>query len=182
MTLAQDYAAKIARRARLNDRVTRSLEIRSFDYIVDDLIAADYGATPVGRFENVDKIPLRWDHPDWFEYIPDAAAPLRFIRSTGEPIAPGRMLTDGGSVPRWFWVKRDLSPWCHTPAFLIHDWEFDQHHRGAPKSFEAVRDTLAEALKTLMETGVTPTSEATFRMIYAGVSSWIAKDVWNAPA
>jgi hypothetical protein len=29
-----------------------------------------------------------------------------------------------------------------------------------------------------METGVTPRSEATFRMIYAGVSSWIAKKVW----
>ena len=89
------------------------------------------------------------------------------------------MLTDGGSIPRWFWVKKDLSPWCHTPAFLIHDWEFDQHHENAsPKSFEAVH-TIAEALKTLMETGVTPKSEATFRMIYAGVSSWIAKDIWN---
>jgi hypothetical protein len=49
---------------------------------------------------------------------------------------------------------------------------------GADKSFEAVRDTIVEALKTLMETGVTPRSEATFRMIYAGVSSWIAKRIW----
>ena len=66
------------------------------------------------------------------------------------------------------------------PYFLIHDWEFEQHLDGATnKSFDAVRDTMMEALKTLMEEGVTPKSEATFRIIYAGISSWIAKDIWS---
>jgi len=32
---------------------------------------------------------------------------------------------------------------------MVHDWEFDVHHTGSsPKSFEAVRDTIAEAIKT----------------------------------
>jgi hypothetical protein len=172
------YDAKVARRERLNETVTPAAEARTRDWIIDDLMAADYGATPVGRFENVDRILLRWDRPNWFEYLPDAAAPFSFTRTSGEVIVPERMITDGGSVPRWFWAKEGLSPWGHVPAFLVHDWEFDRHHAGAAKSFEAVRDTIAEALKTLMETGVTPRSEATFRMIYAGVSSWIAKKLW----
>ena len=172
------YDAKVARRERVNESITRGAELRTRDWIIDDLIAADYGATPVGSFENADRIHLRWDRPDWFEYLPDPAAPFSFTRASGEVIAPERMLTDGGSVPRWFWAKEGLSPWGHVPAFLVHDWEFDRRHAGAEKSFEAVRNTIAEALKTLMETGVTPRSEAAFRMIYAGVSSWIAKKLW----
>jgi hypothetical protein len=173
-----DYDAKVARRESVNATVTPAAELRARDWIIDDLIAADYGATTVGRFENIDRIFLRWERPDWFEYVPDADKPFSFTRASGEAIVPGRMLTDGGSVPRWFWAKEGLSPWCHVPAFLLHDWEFDQHHAGVEKSFDDVRGTIAEALKTLMETGVTARSEATFRMIYAGVSSWIAKKVW----
>jgi hypothetical protein len=172
------YDAKVMRHERLNDSITRSAELQTRDYIIDDLLAADYDGTPAGTFHNVDRIILRWERPDWFEFIPDPERPFAFTRASGEVIAPGRMITNGGSIPRWFWVRESLSPWCHTPAFMVHDWEFDMHHAGGDKSFEAVRDTIAEALKTLMETGVTPKSEGTFRMIYAGVSSWIAKKVW----
>ena len=175
------YDAKVARHERINDTVTKSAELSTRDFIIDDLIAADYAGTPVGSFQNLDRLFLRWERPDWFEYLPDPERPFSFTRSTGEVIAPGRMITNGGSVPRWFWVKESLSPWGHTPAFIVHDWEFDAHHAGATKSFEAVRDTIAEALKTLMETGVTPKSEATFRLVYAGVSSWIARRLWDAP-
>jgi hypothetical protein len=180
MSLQEQYEAKIARRARLDDTTSISAEVGTRDFIIDDLIAANYAGTVAGSFQNVDRIVLRWDRPDWFEYIADAEVPFAFTRASGEVITPGRMLTDGGSIPRWFWANKYLSPWCHAPAFLVHDWEFDQHHLGAPKGFDAVRDTIAEALKTLMETGVTPKSEATFRMIYAGVSSWIAKKLWAA--
>jgi hypothetical protein len=38
-------------------------------------------------------------------------------------------------------VKESLSAWCYTPAFMVHDWEFDVHHAGGDKGFEAVRDT-----------------------------------------
>lgn len=94
------------------------------------------------------------------------------------------MLTDGGTIPRALWVKPEFSPWCYTPAFLVHDWEFDQHHAHASsKTFEEVRDTLAEGMKTLMEIGAEngefPKSERIFSAIYAGVSSDIARDYWE---
>lgn len=171
---------------KMNDRtsvsrtVTKEGELKTYDYILDDLLAADYAATPPGTFRNLDRLVLRWVRPDWFEYHPDPERPLQFERSTGETIVPGRMFTDGGSIPRWFWVSKNLSPWCYAPAFIVHDWEFDRHHAGASsKSFDAVRDTIAEAIKSLMETNACPKSEADFRLIYAGVSSWIAKDIWN---
>ena len=181
MSLNPQYDAKVARRERVNASITRSAELQTRDYIIDDLLAANYGATPQGTFRNADRLTLRWDRPDWFEFLPDPERPFAFTRASGEVIMPGRMITDGGSIPRWFWVKESLSPWCHTPAFMVHDWEFDVHHAGgSPKSFEAVRDTMAEAIKTGMETGLTPQSEATFRVIYAGVSSWIARNLWDA--
>lgn len=173
------YDAKVARYERVNETITKSAELATRDFIIDDLLAADYGATRPGSFQNVDRLILRWDRPDWFEFTPDPERRFSFTRHNGEVITPERMLTNGGSVPRWFWVKESLSPWGHTPAFIVHDWEFDAHHAGAPKSFDEVRNTIAEALKTLMETGVTPKSEATFRMIYAGVSSWIAHKMWD---
>jgi hypothetical protein len=173
------YDAKVARRERTNDSISRSAELQTRDWIIDDLLAADYGATPQGTFHNADRLILRWERPDWFEFIPDPERPFAFTRASGETITPGRMITDGGSIPRWFWTREALSPWGQTPAFMVHDWEFDVHHAGgATKSFEAVRDTIAEALKTGMETGLTPKSDATFRAIYAGVSSWIAKRIW----
>lgn len=148
--------------------------------IVDDFFKADYRATPAGKFLNVDKLFLRWAKPDWFEYIPDPQSPLSFVRSTGETITPGRMFTDGGSIPRWFWSNKNLSPWVYVPAYLIHDWEFDRHRQKAStKSFDAVRDTLAEGLKTLMEEGLAPRDEKTFRSIYAGVSSFVAMKLWE---
>ena len=179
MSRCDRYTEKIARREKLDDRTTVSTELRTRDYVIDDLIAADYGATQIGSFQNVDKLFLRWDRPDWFEYIPDADTPFSFTRASGETITPGQILTDGGTIPRWFWVNKNFSPWGHVPAFLVHDWEFDQHHAGTiQKSFDDVRDTMMEALKTLMETGVTPKSENVFRAIYAGINSWIAKDYW----
>ena len=178
MSLPDAYAAKIARRPHETALLVEpEPEVR--DHLIDDFLTAAYAATPTGTFQNADRISLRWLEPDWFEYTPDPAAPFSFTRASGEVIMPERMATDGGSIPRPLWFRKNLSPWCYVPAFLVHDWEFDQHHAGAtPKDFDAVRDTLAEGLKTLMETGVCPKSEVTFRAIYAGVSSWIAKRIW----
>jgi hypothetical protein len=155
-------------------------DIKAQTWVLDDFVKADYSATPIGKFINVDKLFLRWAKPDWFEYIPASQAPISFVRSTGETVTPGQMFTDGGSIPRWFWMHKNLSPWVYVPAYLIHDWEFDQHHlKKTDKSFDAVRDTIAEGLKTLMETGLCPRDETTFRTIYAGVSSFVAKKIWN---
>jgi hypothetical protein len=149
--------------------------------IIDDFFRADYKATPAGKYLNADKLFLRWAKPDWFEYVPDPQNQLAFVRASGEIITPGRMYTDGGSIPRWFWAQKNLSPWVYVPAYLVHDWEFDRHRQKAStKTFEAVRDTLAEGLKTLMEEGLAPRDEKTFRSIYAGVSSFIAMKLWES--
>ena len=68
MSREAQYSAKVARRERVNQAVTRSDEIRARDFIIDDLLAADYAGTALGTFRNVERIHLRWDRPDWFEY------------------------------------------------------------------------------------------------------------------
>lgn len=138
----------------------------------------DYG---IGKFSNLDRINLRWCAPDWFEYIPNEDAHFHFTKSNGEQVFPERMFTDGGSIPRLFTLAKILSPWGYLPAFLLHDWQFDLHHSGASaESFESVRDTMMEALKTLMVTGTCPRSELDFNVIYAGINSTFARDVWNS--
>ncbi|MEL6624974.1 MAG: hypothetical protein AAFQ83_24560 [Bacteroidota bacterium] len=134
----------------------------------------------VGAFENLDSIRLKWIRPDWFEFIPVKEAPFAFVRHTGERIVPGRMYTDGGSIPRPFWVNENLSPWTYGPAFLIHDWEFDVHHcKMSDKSFEEVRDTMMEAIHTLIQMELSPMSDLAFRAIYVGIDSQIAREMWN---
>jgi len=172
---------KSARRQAIDEQLLSTAEDKSTQsYGIDDFVKADYDKTPVGKFLNVDKLLLRWAKPDWFEYLPDAKDQFAFVCSTGETIAPGKMFTDGGSIPRWFWVNKNLSPWVYVPAYLVHDWEFDQHRlKTSQKSFEEVRDTIAEGIKTMMELGLGPRSEQAFRSIYAGVSSFVAKKYWD---
>jgi hypothetical protein len=173
------YIAKIARRERLQAGLEKA-ETTVRKSIIGDYFSADYDATPAGTFQNLDAIHLRWLQPDWFEYTPDPERPFSFTRSSGEVITPGLMLTDGGTIPRPLWVASEFSPWCYTPGFLVHDWEFDQHHaQASAKTFEDVRDTLAEGLKTLMEIKLCPKSERIFSAIYAGVSSGIAQGLWD---
>lgn len=173
---------KSARRQATDEQILSASDDKTAQsVIIDDFVKADYGATPVGKFLNPEKLFLRWAKPDWFEYLPDSQNPFAFVRSTGETITPGRMFTDGGSIPRWFWLNKNLSPWVYVPAYLVHDWEFDRHRQKAStKTFEAVRDTLAEGLKTLMDTGLAPRDEKTFRSIYAGVSSFVAMKLWES--
>jgi hypothetical protein len=139
-----------------------------------------YDDFATGLFQLLDHIRLRWVAADYFEFIPKAAGAFRFVRSTGEAIEPRRMFTDGGTIPRLLWPVETLSPWGFAPAYLVHDWEFDSHHcKTTTKSFEAVRDTMMEAVKTLMETGVCDRSDLTFRAIYLGISSPIARKLWD---
>src|SRR4051812_3665262 len=74
---------KSASRERINQTVATSRELSEpFDFIIDDLLAADYGATQVGVFRNVASFHLRWVKPDWFEYLPDGQSPMAFVRHT----------------------------------------------------------------------------------------------------
>jgi hypothetical protein len=136
-----------------------------------------YSDFPVGAFEG--EPYLVWVKPDIFRMEPHRPR-FRFIRSTGEAIEPGRMFTDGGSIPRALWFIKDLSPWTYAPAFLVHDWLFDQHHAGATdKSFEEVRDIMLEGVRTLMETGVCESNRLVFDLIYSGIDSFVARRIWD---
>jgi hypothetical protein len=141
-----------------------------------------YPDIPVGKFEGAPH--LVWIGPDKFRYVPDPAQPFRFIRgnTAKETIAPGEMFTDGGSIPRALWSFKDLSPWAYGPAFLIHDWLFELHHCGRDtRSFEEVRNTMMEGVKTLMETGVCERDLWSFNLIYGGIDSPVARVLWDRP-
>jgi hypothetical protein len=142
-------------------------------------LLGNWGNYQPGQFESLNRVRLRWSEPDLFELVPRATQPFAFIRPNGQRIEPTNFFTDGGSIPRIVSALNGrLTPWGYGPAYLIHDWEFDRHHCGATKSFNAVRDTLMEALKTLMTT-VVPKNLVAFDLIYAGVSSSVAKALWN---
>jgi hypothetical protein len=160
------------------DELERSRRLEHFDSKA--FLSHDYDDFEVGRFESLDLLNLRWIEPDWFEYMPSADMPFKFIRRNGEQVRPGRMFTDGGSIPRIAWLVETLSPWGYVPAYLVHDWEFDLHFCGqTSKSFEDVRDTMLEALKTLMVSGVVPESRLTFDIIHSGINSPIARKIWE---
>jgi len=135
---------------------------------------------PLGKFDG--EPHLVWVKPDIFRHEPQPANPFRFTRANGEEIEPGKMITDGGSIPRALWFVKDLSPWAYAPAFLIHDWLFDLHHCGRDtRSFEEVRDILLEGVRTLMETKVCDMNRLAFDLIYSGIDSFVARQVWDKP-
>lgn len=118
-----------------------------------------------------------------YAYRPDPADPFRFVRHTGETVVPGAMVTDSGSCPRAAWAIPGFDPWTYGPAFLIHDWEFVTHHcnAGWPKPFEAVNDTLGEAIVTLMVFGNVPQDWRKAALIVAAVNSFVGRRVWDTP-
>lgn len=137
-----------------------------------------------GRFTG--KPVLAWNGPRNYRFIQNDDEPFAFergvlpeeFRTKGEIIIPRDMDTDGGSIPKFAWSF--ISPWAFMPAYLIHDWEFEQHHQGKThKSLLEVNQTLCEAVYTLMMDGVVPYSGLVLRAIYDGVSSPFGQDVWD---
>jgi hypothetical protein len=74
------------------------------------------------------KLIVQWAGENQFIYLPDPDDPLTFVTSDQRRIVPQRMYTDGGSVPTVFWALPGFSPWGYGPAYIIHDWLFEQHH------------------------------------------------------
>ena len=93
---------------------------------------------------------VQWNDEKRFIYVTDSTNPLRFQTADGREIKPGRMYTDGGSIPRVFWAFPGFSPWGYAPAYVLHDWLFHQHRcqRDDPPD----RYTLAEANQVLDDT------------------------------
>ena len=177
-----DQAALAAKR-----RVRESIIVdRPADLRLNNLFDLDIGTfSPydkyeIGKFHNLDSIRLQWISPDYFVFIPKKEKKFQYERATGEKITPLRMFTDGGSIPSSLQFLGGLTSWGYAPAYLVHDWLFDLHHCNKTEySFNDTRDILMEAIKTMMEEGFCPKSDSSFLAIYSGVSSYIAKQIWN---
>ena len=132
----------------------------------------------IGVFKGIPN--LRWVGPDRFEYFQDPSNLFQFQRHNGDIIEPQQMYTDGGSIPRIVQSMPDLSPWEYGPAYIIHDWEFEAHHRGiSQKSFDDVNRTLVEGIKTLMEASIVQKNYVALYTIWLAVSSPVAKAIWD---
>ena len=115
-----------------------------------------------------------------------------YVTSNGRRIAPGKMDTDGGSIPKVLHAVGNFTPWNYGPAFIVHDWIFVAHKcNTAPDNdidFETSARIMAEALKTLMEVGFTnvdgqvqkfPKAEDTLYLMYLAVKTPFAKRLWD---
>jgi hypothetical protein len=131
------------------------------------------------------KLIVQWAGENRFVYLPDASDPLTFIGSDGTRVVPGRMYTDGGSIPPVFWAAQGFSPWGYGPAYIIHDWLFEQHHcryAGWEEiSFADSARILGEVIDTLMTKGDVPPNPTARNMIEIGVRTGIAKAAWDRP-
>ena len=143
-----------------------------------------YDGVKSGTLEG--KLTVQWIEADVFLFIPDTVSPLTFTRASGQKIRPGRMLTDGGSVPRPLWILRSYSPWGYAPAFIFHDWLFEMKHCKY-SGFDTLNhreaaNVMAEVMKTMMETNRVSIDRLTVWSMHAAVDSSIAENRWNSGA
>ena len=119
-----------------------------------------------------------------FIFLPDPGRPLTFTRFNRDAITPGRMYTDGGSIPRPFRVLRNYAPWGYAPAFIIHDWLFHVQHCQLPGyekyDVEEAAWVMTEVMKTMMEQDKeVPTDKLALYAMFEAVRSSIAVTEWN---
>ncbi len=130
------------------------------------------------------KLIVEWRKPNLFIYRPDVDDPLRFFRADGREIRPERIWTDGGSIPRPFWIFKNFSPWGYGPAFVVHDWLFvmqdcmlEGHEDFTLKEAAIV---MSEVMKTLMENpDFDYGSVQSMYAMYKAVQTAPAEAAWN---
>ncbi|WP_353572535.1 DUF1353 domain-containing protein [Candidatus Albibeggiatoa sp. nov. BB20] len=157
----------------------RFLLIIMMSILLANCTSIDVNKVQTGRFEG--KLNLEWRAPNCFLYTPDPEDPLIFYRANGQKIIPKTMYTDGGSIPRFLWNTPNLSPWDFAPAYLIHDWLFEQQHCFPQQRF-VFQDTaviLAEAVKTMIEADCVEADDSFVGLIYDSVNSSVAQKLWD---
>lgn len=124
---------------------------------------------------------VTWKAARDYTFRPDPANPFYFVRANGQRIQPAAMSTDGGSIPRVVWSVPNMDPWAYLPAYLLHDWLFTAHHclPDQAGSFEEANVVLAEAVYTMMMTGMVPGDWRKIEIIYQAVSSFVGRRVWD---
>lgn len=135
-----------------------------------------------GKLEG--KLIVQWLEPDKFRFLPDTNSPLRFTRSSGTVIQPHELVTDGGTIPRALWVKRNYSPWGYAPAFIIHDWLFEMKRCNLADNpagdYREAAVIMAEVMKTMAEAGSAPLDTVTLVSMHAAVTSNVAREYWES--
>lgn len=142
---------------------------------------------PVGKFNNLSSIRLRWIEPQIFDFLPTKTNPFSFTRYNGETIEPRRMFTDGGSIPQIMRWAKQLDPWEYAPAYFLHDWLFELHYCHIAKGtlasekygFKETNRILLEAINTLRVYEISIASPLTFSLIDLAVTSFVAKKLWD---
>jgi Protein of unknown function (DUF1353) len=132
------------------------------------------------------RVFVEWDRQDAFIYR-KTKNPVSFTPSfINEPIVPGDMYTDGGSVPRIFWNILGLSPWALGPAYIVHDWIFKVHRcdLDAPAhvkaiTFEQSASILAEVGRSLVDAGLV--DDDRLPEIVWAIKSRYARNIWESP-
>ena len=140
-------------------------------------------AQPGPGGELTGKLVVEWVGENRFLYLPDPKDPLTFVTTDGKRITPRPMYTDGGSIPPILQPIRGFSPWGYGPAYIIHDWLFEQHHCGYPGaeqiSFDDSARILGEVIDTLMRVGLVPLDAQARALIEAGVRTSFARQLWE---
>jgi len=129
-------------------------------------------------------VTVKWYKPNLFVYEPDASTPLTFTRKSGQPITPAKMYTDGGSIPRAFWVFRNYSPWGYGPAFIVHDWLFHMQNCKLGEyqdyTLKDAATVMSEVMRTLMETpDFNYGSKTSMYLMYEAVQTAPAREAWD---
>ncbi len=126
---------------------------------------------------------IQWSDETRFIYVSRADNPLRFTTRSGREVRPGRMYTDGGSIPRVFWSVKGFSPWGYGPAYVLHDWLYHQYRCGRDSSpnkfsFEEANEVLDDAIAFLMVTKKVDSNRLARRLIKWGVDNF-GQAAWN---
>jgi hypothetical protein len=147
-------------------------------WIHDDIPDGDLGGT----------VSVDWTSEDLFIYRP-GNDPLwfkpSFLMNTNQRIQPSAVVTDGGSIPRFFWNIPGLSPWALGPAYVIHDYIFTVHRCGwndpvaSQITFEQSALVLAEIGKALLDRKLV--KHDALDAIVWGVRTQYARNLWDTP-
>jgi hypothetical protein len=133
-------------------------------------------------------VSVDWTSEDLFIYRP-GDDPLwfkpSFLMNTNQRIQPTAVVTDGGSIPRFFWNIPGLSPWAFGPAYVIHDYIFTVHRCGwndpvaSQITFDQSALVLAEIGKALLDRKLVK-HDALDATVW-GVRTEYARSLWNTP-
>ena len=159
----------------------RALLLFAFLFAPTALVAQGTPAAKSGQL--LGTLLIQWSDESRFIYVVDPANPLRYRTKDGREIRPGRMYTDGGSIPRVFWGVKGFSPWGYAPAYIIHDWLFHQHRCGkdtAPNNFtfDEANTALDDVIEILFKLKKVDANEDARRLIKWAVDHF-AQGAWK---